>query len=64
MTPREPATITVPGKSFSLRTETKLPEIAPGSVTQATMVVDFQALATLLSKKPLRRPNRTKPIER
>ena len=53
-------TTTVPGDSFSVRTQTKV--AGERSVTQAT-TTDLEAVENLLSEKPIRRPNRTRPVQ-
>jgi hypothetical protein len=54
-------TTTVPGDSFSIRTQTKV--AGERAVTHATTTTDFEADETLLSDKPIRRPNRTRPVQ-
>ena len=54
-------TTTVPGDSFSIRTQTKV--AGERSVTQATTTTDLEAVENLLSEKPTRRPNRNKPVQ-
>jgi hypothetical protein len=54
-------TTTVPGDSFSIRTQTK--SASEHSQTQATTATDLDADESLLSDKPIRRPNRTRPVE-
>jgi hypothetical protein len=54
-------TTTVPGDSISIRTQTK--SAGDQSQTQFTTTTDMDADESLLSDKPIRRPNRTRPVQ-
>jgi hypothetical protein len=63
MKEQDPKTETAPGHSISMQSETKVPNAGDLTATQATSATDFHSVEELLSKKPVRRPNRTKPVQ-
>jgi uncharacterized protein (UPF0262 family) len=54
--------VTTPGTSYSVKTGIPVPAEAKLHVAVAT-ISDYTHLRHLLSNKPLRRPNRNRPIE-
>ncbi len=61
MTNSNQATKTIPGKFFGVKIEPVVQEKTVGP-TGGTCAADFAVVKDLLSNKPLRRPNRTRPI--
>lgn len=59
----EQTTVTIPGIYFSMRTSVPVPPGSQVTTTAGTGHVNFQAVKKVLTNKPLRRPNRTKPID-
>jgi hypothetical protein len=55
-------TITAPGVSATVRGEERVSESQTGVTVSA--MVELDKVEHLLSDKPLRRPNRTRPLER
>ncbi len=64
MAANEPNTVSVPGKgmSFALRGPQPISSRVPTTVL--TTLLDCSAAKKLLSNEPLRKPNRTRPIDR
>ncbi len=62
MTSRKQATKTIPGKPFDVKVEPIVPTNAADHLTSGTIAASFKTVENLLSSKPLRRPNRTRPI--
>jgi hypothetical protein len=54
-------TVTMPGPYFALGLRSNAP--ASGESPATSTQVDFKKVEHLLSKKPLRRPNRTRPAD-
>ena len=63
MAAEEQKTITLPGKPVSMAVRGSLPMTSRVPVTSGTSLCTFDAVKNLLSDKPLRRPNRTRPID-
>jgi len=59
---KEQKTLTLPGKSISMMVKGSQPLTTRVPVTSGTALYDFDAVKGLLSDKPLRRPNRTRPV--
>ncbi len=53
----------IPGKPFLLAMQGPPPATSRVSTTAFTALCDFESVKDLLSDKPLRRPNRTRPID-
>lgn len=63
MNPQENPIVTSPGSSQSMRvTLGPTPERDEHAPESVTTISAFEAVSHLLSEKPLRRPNRTKPV--
>jgi len=59
---KQQKTLTLPGKSISMMVKGSQPLTSRAPVTSGTALSDFDAVKGLLSDKPLRRPNRTRPV--
>ena len=53
-----------PGQSLAFRVKIPVPENVAPSLTTASGMVGFDKVKGLLSNKPLRRSNRTRPLDR
>ena len=62
MSEQQQETVEAPGTSFTVRADTS-PLDSVAIETEFPALVDFNKVKHLLSGKPLRRPNRTRPIE-
>jgi hypothetical protein len=60
---QQQTTVTVPGPYFALGLRSNAPASSESPATVASTQVDFKKVEHLLSKKPLRRPNRTRPAD-
>ena len=60
---KDPNAVGVPGVSLSMAITGSQPLTSRVPTTSFTALLDFEAVKDLLSNKPLRRPNRTRPIE-
>jgi len=59
---KQQKTLTLPGKSISMMVKGSQPLTSRVPVTSGTALYDSDAAKALLSDKPLRRPNRTRPV--
>ena len=57
-----PSTLTCPGTTFVVEEEAPKPETCVGT-TAGTSIMDFEDIKSMLSPRPLTRPNRTCPLE-